>query len=227
MKKYVCSVCGYIYDEAAGLPSSGIAPGTLWEALPPDWVCPLCGASKSEFTELSEKPAASAAVSPSRAQKAETEELQEFSPAFLSAILSNLARGCEKQYLDRESRLFGQLADYFQSRTAEATESTAASLVADIGADLADGYPLARSMAEAAGDRGALRAIVWNEKVTRMLNSLLNRYEKEGEAAFEGKRIFMCTVCGFVYVGEQPPELCPVCKVPSWKFKEIERRRSA
>lgn len=49
MKQYVCSVCGYIYDEAAGIPDDGIAPGTLWEQLPEDWVCPLCGAAKSEF----------------------------------------------------------------------------------------------------------------------------------------------------------------------------------
>ena len=49
MKKYVCSVCGYIYDEAAGIPEDGIAPGTLWDQLPEDWVCPLCGAAKSEF----------------------------------------------------------------------------------------------------------------------------------------------------------------------------------
>ncbi len=51
MKKYVCSVCGYIYDEAAGIPDDGIAPGTLWAQLPEDWVCPLCGAAKSEFEE--------------------------------------------------------------------------------------------------------------------------------------------------------------------------------
>ncbi|NLI20628.1 MAG: rubredoxin [Clostridiales bacterium] len=51
MKQYVCSVCGFIYDEAMGLPDDGIAPGTLWADLPEDWVCPLCGAAKSEFEE--------------------------------------------------------------------------------------------------------------------------------------------------------------------------------
>jgi rubredoxin len=49
MKKYVCSVCGYIYDEAKGDPDNGVAPGTKWEDLPEDWVCPQCGAPKSEF----------------------------------------------------------------------------------------------------------------------------------------------------------------------------------
>jgi rubredoxin len=51
MKKYVCGVCGYIYDEAEGIPDDGIAPGTKWVDLPEDWVCPLCGAAKSEFEE--------------------------------------------------------------------------------------------------------------------------------------------------------------------------------
>ena len=51
MKKYECVLCGYVYDEAAGDPDNGIAPGTKWEDLPADWVCPLCGADKSQFSE--------------------------------------------------------------------------------------------------------------------------------------------------------------------------------
>lgn len=49
MAKFVCSVCGFIYDEAKGIPEAGIAPGTTWEELPEDWVCPLCGVAKSDF----------------------------------------------------------------------------------------------------------------------------------------------------------------------------------
>ncbi|MEG0779479.1 MAG: rubredoxin [Oscillospiraceae bacterium] len=51
MKKYVCDLCGYIYDEAAGDPEHGIAPGTLWADLPADFECPLCGAGKGDFSE--------------------------------------------------------------------------------------------------------------------------------------------------------------------------------
>ena len=51
MKKYVCSVCGYVYDEAAGAPDQGIAAGTSWEDLPEDFVCPLCGVGKDQFEE--------------------------------------------------------------------------------------------------------------------------------------------------------------------------------
>ena len=52
MKKYECTACGYIYDEALGDPDSGIAPGTKWEDIPDDWVCLLCGVSKEEFQEV-------------------------------------------------------------------------------------------------------------------------------------------------------------------------------
>lgn len=51
MDKYVCDVCGYEYDPAAGDPDGGIAPGTAFEDLPDDWVCPVCGAPKSEFSK--------------------------------------------------------------------------------------------------------------------------------------------------------------------------------
>ncbi len=49
MKKYVCDVCGYIYDPEDGDPEEGIEPGTPFEDLPEEWVCPVCGAEKSEF----------------------------------------------------------------------------------------------------------------------------------------------------------------------------------
>jgi len=51
MKKYACSLCGWIYDEAEGLPEEGIAPGTPWEEVPADFVCPLCGVDKGHFEE--------------------------------------------------------------------------------------------------------------------------------------------------------------------------------
>jgi rubredoxin len=49
MKKYICLICGWIYDEAAGAPEEGIAPGTKWEDVPPNWSCPECGARKEDF----------------------------------------------------------------------------------------------------------------------------------------------------------------------------------
>ena len=49
MAKYVCSVCGFIYDEAEGYPEGGIAPGTLWADVPADFECPVCGVAKEMF----------------------------------------------------------------------------------------------------------------------------------------------------------------------------------
>ena len=50
--KYVCDLCGYVYDPALGDPDSGIMPGTPWEEIPEDWVCPVCGMDKSVFEPL-------------------------------------------------------------------------------------------------------------------------------------------------------------------------------
>ena len=52
MAKYECDVCGYIYDPEQGDPDNGVASGTLFEALPGDWVCPDCGVDKSQFTKI-------------------------------------------------------------------------------------------------------------------------------------------------------------------------------
>ena len=51
MKKYVCNVCGWVYDEAVGDPDNSIAAGTKFEDLPDDFVCPLCGVGKEDFSE--------------------------------------------------------------------------------------------------------------------------------------------------------------------------------
>ena len=49
MEKWVCTICGYVYDPAEGDADSGVAPGTPFEKLPEDWVCPVCGATKDQF----------------------------------------------------------------------------------------------------------------------------------------------------------------------------------
>ncbi len=217
--KYVCSVCGYTYDEAAGIPQAGIAPGTRWENLPDTWVCPLCGAPKAEFRPLTAAPAA--APKPVAAASVRDEDYRELNALEKSALCSNLARGCEKQYRSREAALFRELADWFKA-AAPAAEGSYEALLGLVEADLDSGIPEANAAASAAKDRGALRALVWDEKVTRILRSLLVRY-RDG-ALPEGAGVFVCTICGFVFVGDAPPELCPVCKVPGWKFEKVEGR---
>ena len=229
MKQMVCSICSYTYDEAKGIPEAGIAPGTRWEDLPEDWRCPWCGAGKEAFREKREEPQTpqkpSRAGTPApRAAGERPHDERQLSPMELSVICSNLARGCEKQYLPQQEKAFRELAAFFRAEADEPAGTDTQQILRLIEADLAEGYPSAHATASQAQDRGALRALVWSEKVTRMLQSLLSRYAAEGDKMLEHTGVYVCTVCGFVYVGDEAPELCPVCKVPRWKFEKVGGR---
>lgn len=209
--KYVCQICGYVYDDAK--------EKVPFAELPDDWKCPLCGAAKSDF-----KPEANGdekkvvtAIEPMEA------DLEKLSAGQLAALCSNLARGCEKQYKQEEADLFKQLADYFTAVVPAVNDASVEKLAKELQTD-AENYAAVRATADANADRGAARVCVWGEKVTRMLSSLVNRYLNEGEAMLKDTNIWVCTTCGFVYIGDTPPELCPVCKVPDWKFEKIEGR---
>ncbi len=213
--RYKCAVCGYIYDEEA--------EGVPFAQLPGNWVCPLCRAAKSAFAPEGAAEAEQPLVPPLPADT----ELQKLSPGALAALFSNLARGCEKQYKAREQALFQELAAYFTAAAPAVDEADPSLLAARLDRDLREVYPAVRATAQQHGDRGTQRICVWGEKVTRMAQSLLSQYEQEGEAFLAGKEVWICTVCGFLYVGETPPALCPVCKVPDWKFEKIEGRVTA
>ena len=209
--KYICQICGYVYDDAK--------EKVPFEELPDDWKCPLCGAAKSDF-----KPEANGdekkvvtAIEPME------EDLEKLSAGQLAALCSNLARGCEKQYKQEEADLFKQLADYFTAVVPAVNDASVEKLAKELQTD-ANNYAAVRATADANADRGAARVCGWGEKVTRMLSSLVNRYLNEGEAMLKDTNIWVCTTCGFVYIGDTPPELCPVCKVPDWKFEKIEGR---
>ncbi len=231
MKKFVCGICGFIYDEAAGIPASGIAPGTRWEELPGGWVCPWCGAAKEMFREQVLPEAEQAGEKSSGPDKAgpagEEEDLRELTPGEMSALCSNLARGCEKQYLKEEALLFTRLAGYFKDKTLADGGGDVKALKAMTEYDLDTAFPSADQAAGGETDRGALRALVWSRKVTAMMDSLLARYEREGSGFLEHTNVYVCDICGFIYVGDTPPDICPVCKVPSWKMSKVERRSQA
>ena len=108
-----------------------------------------------------------------------------------------------------------------QAKAGVKTFDSIDSLLEKVNRDLSEGYPAASAAAQENRDRGALRSLVWSEKVTRMLSSLLNRYKTEGDAMLENTGVWVCAICGFVYIGDTPPERCPVCKVPGRKFEKI------
>ncbi|MCR5415373.1 MAG: rubredoxin [Pseudobutyrivibrio sp.] len=208
--RYICQVCGYVYDEAK--------ENVSFEQLPDDWKCPLCKASKDAFApEAAQNQAQPVSVN------LESADMKKLTPGQLSAVCSNLARGCEKQYMAKEADLFKELADYFETITPKVSDKTVDDVARILQEDI-DNYPNVRAVSDQNNDRGAARICVWGEKVTRMLASLVNRYLNEGEAMLADTEIWVCTVCGFVYIGDAPPELCPVCKVPPFKFEKIEGR---
>ncbi|MGM9663778.1 MAG: rubredoxin-like domain-containing protein [Eubacteriales bacterium] len=202
MKEYICSVCGYVHKTDGELPD--------------DFKCPICGAGKDAF-KLKED---AADRTESNLEKPHFEK--ELSPMEMSIICSNLARGCEKQYMPIESENFRKLADFFRSGAEPASDVSTEKLLELIEKDLSTGFPYGNAVAGEQPDRGALRCQVWAEKVTKMLKSLLVRYQEEGEKMLEGTGVYVCTICGFVFVGDEPPAMCPVCKVPAWKFEKVE-----
>jgi len=58
-RKFICNVCGHVYDEALGDDAAGLAAGTRWEDIPEDWMCPDCGATKGDFTLMEDEAAVS------------------------------------------------------------------------------------------------------------------------------------------------------------------------
>lgn len=214
MSQYVCSICGYVYDEAMET--------MKWEDVPEDWLCPLCSAAKSEFYKQGESNDNETSKTVSIIEV--SDDMKELSPLEMSALCTNLARGCEKQYKPEESALFTELAQYFKSASAPAEDPSFDKLLKLIESDLNEDLPNANAIASDKKDRGALRALTWTEKVTRMLNSILARYEKEGESMLNNTGVYVCTICGFIYIGDSLPDVCPVCKVPNWKFDEVEGR---
>lgn len=230
MSKYVCQICGFTYDEDAGMPDKGIPSGTKWEQLPADWTCPICGSPKAAFTKQDEVKVIVQEKKDSKVQDSPTsfgspdeklmDDLRKMSKGELSALFSNLAKGCEKQYKAEEASLFTKIADYYK-KSSDGEKGNFDDLTRKINQNIADFIPDAKSDAERVNDRGARRVLTWSEKATLMMSAILERYKKEGNAILENTKIWVCDICGFIYIGDVPPTVCPICKVPSFKILEV------
>ena len=218
--KYLCSVCGYIYDEQEGNPENNVPEGTLWEDVPPDWKCPICNAPKSLFNPVSSAPGAGQSA-PSKPQPLPDQVT--FTSGEKSAILSNLAKGFEKQYKPEASDLCYQLSDYFLQAAKPEGSGKLDELRALLDEDLSSHFTTANAIAEQNSDRGSMRALKWAEQVTRMTSAHLNSYTENPGGFLVGTHAYVCEICGFIYIGDEKPDICPVCKVPSMKMTKIER----
>ncbi len=205
MKKYRCLICGYIYDDSA--------ESVKFEDLPEDWKCPICGATKDMFEEVGGEGNEEKTTN----DEAEEDQLRELNVGELAYICSNLAKSCEKQYLFEEMEMFKKLYDYFISKL-EIKDGNIDNVLDNVNNDIKL-YDEAMNIADTFNDSGAKRVITWGSKTTNMIKSLLNRYQT-GEI-FNSK-VWVCDICGFIYIGEEPPAFCPVCKVPNSKILEVK-----
>lgn len=210
MKKYRCIICGYIYDETK--------EKIKFEDLPDDWTCPLCGSPKSAFEEVIEEPQKE---EESIEEKQEIEEdLRSLTNEEITYICSNLAKACEKEYKEEEQNLFTELAKYFEEKTKEKTSSLE-ELKIENEKDRKE-LESAMKIADNNSDRGAKRVLTWATKTSNMMKLILESYDKKGLDYIKNTKIWVCDICGFIYIGEEPPKVCPVCKVPSFKILEVK-----
>ncbi len=212
MKKYRCTICGYIYDEAV--------EKVKFTDLPDDWKCPWCGAPKSMFKEITEENAAPEKTNlEDEMTNTEDENLTEVKPSELAYIFSNLAKSCEKQYLENEEKLFLELSEHYKAMI----NIENGDLNDIISANEKDSTLInqAFNIADKYADRGSKRVLTWATKTNNIIKVILSEYQEKGSEYLKNTKVWVCDICGFVYVGNTPPEICPICKVPNLKILEV------
>lgn len=210
MKKYRCTICGYIYDESK--------ENVKFSDLPEDWKCPLCGAPKNLFEEIVED---NQTVEVTKETEVITEDndLRELSNDEIAYICSNLAKACDKQYLEEEKGLYLELFKYFKSK--DINNGSINNLVEMFNNDanlLNDAFNIVNNY----DDSGAKRVLTWATKTNNIINSIIKNYSVKGIEYIKNNKIWVCDICGFVFIGDVSPQVCPICKVPNFKILEVE-----
>ena len=210
MKKYRCTICGYIYDESK--------ENVKFSDLPEDWKCPLCGAPKNLFEEIVED---NQTVEVTKETEVITEDndLRELSNDEIAYICSNLAKACDKQYLEEEKGLYLELFEYFKSK--DINNESINNLIEMFNNDaniLNDAFNIVNNY----DDSGAKRVLTWATKTNNIINSIIKDYSVKGIEYIKNNKIWVCDICGFVFIGDVPPQVCPICKVPNFKILEVE-----
>lgn len=135
MKEYICTVCRYTHETDGELPD--------------DFKCPLCGAGKDSFVLKEETPKAEATLENPHTAK-------ELSPMEMSIICSNLARGCEKQYMPEDYKNFTKLARFFRQKVEPVSNAGTEALLELLNNDITVRFPYGKSVADKQPDHGEL-----------------------------------------------------------------------
>ncbi len=225
--QYRCQACAYIYDEVLGVPSMGIPPNTRWERLSNNFICPRCRFPKSKFTPVQPVFNSSQETNEEKSFKVAIEgvkshdNMHQMSYGELSALCSHLANSCEIQYLFHEAQQFTVLADYYKTRTCQPMDASIDKLAAIMENDLAEAYVRADVAAQAANDRGAKRILKWSQGVTSASSEILSRYKSQGDAFLQNTGVYICEICGYIFIGDTLPRGCPVCHVSNIKIQKV------
>lgn len=211
MRKYRCTICGYIYDDSK--------EKVKFVDLPDDWKCPACGAPKSLFEEIKEEKEKIKEEEKVEIIEEVDDDLRELSNYEISLICSNLAKASEKQYLEEEKDLFKELSKYYEELESDKTGSLD-DVIDMVNSDI-NSFSEAMEVFSKYDDRGAKRVVNWASKSTNIMKVVIDTYKEKGIDYIKNTKIWVCDICGFIYVGDNPPKVCPVCRVPSVKILEV------
>ena len=211
MRKYRCTICGYIYDDSK--------EKVKFVDLPDDWKCPACGAPKSLFEEIKEEKEKIKEEEKVEIIEEVDDDLRELSNYEISLICSNLAKASEKQYLEEEKDLFRELSKYYEELESAKTGSLD-DVINMVNSDI-NSFSKAMEVFSKYDDRGAKRVVNWASKSTNIMKVIIDTYKEKGIDYIKNTKIWVCDICGFIYVGDNPPKVCPVCRVPSVKILEV------
>ena len=211
MRKYRCTICGYIYDDSK--------EKIKFEDLPDDWKCPACGAPKSLFEEIKEEKEKIKEEEKVEIIEEVDDDLRELSNYEISLICSNLAKASEKQYLEEEKDLFRELSRHYEELESAKTGSLD-DVINMVNSDI-NSFSKAMEVFSKYDDRGAKRVVNWASKSTNIMKVVIDTYKEKGIDYIKNNKIWVCDICGFIYVGDNPPKVCPVCRVPSVKILEV------
>ena len=115
--------------------------------------------------------------------------------------------------------MYLELFEYFKSNEAKSGELSDLGVMFDSDIKLLND---AFNLANVYEDSGAKRVLTWATKTTNIINTIVKNYNEKGIEYIKNNKIWVCDICGFVFIGDNPPQVCPICKVPNFKILEVE-----
>ena len=121
--------------------------------------------------------------------------------------------------MEEEKDLFKELSKYYEELESDKTGSLD-DVINMVNSDI-NSFSKAMEVFSKYDDRGAKRVVNWASKSTNIMKVIIDTYKEKGIDYIKNNKIWVCDICGFIYVGDNPPKVCPVCRVPSVKILEV------